>query len=112
VSARTYRVAPRRRVGGRPASRIHWDKLGRVVLVLVLFGILVSYVEPALHFVQVWRDHGSQQTQLEQLKREHAALQARASSVNDGAKVEREARKLGMVSPGEQPYVIRGLGGR
>jgi cell division protein FtsB len=109
VSARTYRVAPRRRTGGAAASRIHWDKFGRVVLVLVLFGILLSYVNPVAHFLHAWRDNGSQEQQLVQLKQENAELRTRADSVRDGDAVERAARRLGMVAPGEGSYVIRGL---
>jgi cell division protein FtsB len=109
VSARTYRVAPRRRTGGAPASRIHWDKFGRVVLVVVLFLIALSYINPLSHFIHAWRDNGSQEQQLVQLKQENAALQSRADSVRDGDAVERAARKLGMVAPGEGSYVIRGL---
>ena len=41
-AARGYRLraAPRKRGHREPASRIHWDKVGRVALVLVLFAIL------------------------------------------------------------------------
>ena len=45
---------------GRPASRIHWDKLGRVVLVLVLFAILFSYINPVVNFVDAWRGSHAQ----------------------------------------------------
>lgn len=110
-TARGYRLrpAPRRRARGRPASRIHWDKLGRVVLVIVLFLILVSYVNPAVNFIDAWRDSHAQRSELQQLKREHSRLAARAASLDDDAVAAQEARKLGMVAPGERSYVIRNL---
>ena len=39
--------APRRGPGRPASSRIRWDKLGRVVLVIVLFVVLASYVNPS-----------------------------------------------------------------
>jgi len=112
VSARAYRVAPRRRARGRPASRIHWDKLGRVVLVIVLFGVLLSYVNPAVNFIDAWRDSHTQRSELVELRQEHDRLAARAAALDDSGAAARAARKLGMVAEGERSYVIRGLSNR
>jgi cell division protein FtsB len=109
VSARAYRVAPRRRAPGRPASRIHWDKLGRVVLVIVLFGVFVSYVNPVVNFIDAWRDSHAERSELAKLKQEHGRLAARAASLDDTDAAVRAARKLGMVAQGERSYVVHGL---
>jgi cell division protein FtsB len=109
VSARAYRVAPRRRARGRPASRIHWDRLGRVVLVLVLFGVLFSYINPVVNFVDAWRGSHSEQAQFQDLQRERARLAARAASLKEPSTAAEEARKLGMILPGERAYSIKGL---
>jgi cell division protein FtsB len=109
VSARAYRIAPRRQTRGRSASRIHWDKLGRVVLVIVLFAILASYVNPVANFIDAWRDSRAQRSELQQLRREYGRLSARAASLDDPGALARAARVVGMVAPGERPYVIQGL---
>jgi cell division protein FtsB len=111
--SRTYaarRPGPRRvrqRVG---PSRVRWDRIGRVALVLVLFGVLVSYLNPVVNLISAWRDSKSGEQQLAQLKREHADLEQQVRSARDPLTLEREARKLGMVEPGERAYVIHGLG--
>ena len=109
MSARAYRVAPRRRARGRPASRIHWDKLGRVVLVIVLFVILISYVNPAVNFIDAWRDSRTQRSELVGLKEEHERLGAKVAALENSGAAARAARKLGMVAEGERSYVIRSL---
>jgi cell division protein FtsB len=110
-NARGYRLrpAPRRRTQGRPSSRIHWDRLGRVLLVLVLFGVLLSYVNPGVNLIDAWRDSHTAQSDLQSLKREHSRVATQAASLNDPAAAAEEARRLGMVAPGEHSYVIRGL---
>jgi cell division protein FtsB len=99
------RPAPRR--GGRRTSRIRWDKLGRVVLVIVLVAVLASYIGPALNFVDAWQDSRSEHSQLQQLQRENAQLRARAATLDGPDAAERAARSLGMVAPGERSYVIK-----
>jgi cell division protein FtsB len=104
------RAAPRRRTRrGRPATRIDWDRLGRITLVLVLFAVLLSYLGPTLHLVGAWRDSRGERQDVVELRQENAELRRRAAALNDPEAVEREARSLGMVSEGERPYVIRGL---
>ena len=109
MSARAYRVAPRRQARGRPASRIHWDKLGRVVLVIVLFVILLSYVNPAVNFIDAWRDSRAQRSELVELRQEHERLAAKAAALKSPDAAVRAARKVGMVAAGERAYVIHGL---
>jgi cell division protein FtsB len=41
--------------------------------------------------------------------RENGDLEARKAALEDPDAIEREARSLGMVAPGERAYVIRGL---
>jgi cell division protein FtsB len=101
----------RRRVRRRSGpSRIHWDKLGRIVLVLVLFLVLVSYLNPLVNLLQAWQGSKSSDAQLAQLKQEKVDLTNRLREVSSPAALEREARRLGMVQPGEHAYIVHGLG--
>ena len=111
-AARGYRVrpAPRARRRGRPASRIRWDKVGRVALVLVLAAVLVSYVSPAINFLDAWQDSRTEHGTLEELREENAKLRQRVTTLDGEDAAERGARKNGMVAEGEASYVIRGLG--
>jgi cell division protein FtsB len=106
-AARGYRLRPAPRRAARGGSRIRWDKLGRVVLVLVLFAILASYVSPALNFVDAWQDSRAERTQLQELQRENAQLRSQAGSLDGPDAAERAARRLGMVASGERSYAIK-----
>jgi cell division protein FtsB len=104
------RPAPRSRSRGRAKSRVHWDKVGRVALVIVLFLVLASYVGPALNFFDAWRDSRSEHAALAELREINAKLKQRIATLDGSDAAERAARKQGLVVVGEAPYTIRGLG--
>jgi hypothetical protein len=112
-AARGYRMrpAPRTRRRGRPASRIQWDRIGRVALVIVLFFVLASYIGPSINFFDAWRGSKSEQAHLTSLREQNAKLRQRAEDLAGADAAEREARKLGMVdaSAGEASFVVKGL---
>jgi cell division protein FtsB len=104
-------AAPRRRVRRRVGpSRIRWDRLGRTVLVLVLFGVLISYLNPVVNLIDAWRDSKAGEDRLVELEREQASLEEKVEEASSPLTVEREARRLGMIRAGERAYVVRGLG--
>ena len=80
-----------------------------MILVLVLFVILFSYVNPVVNFVDAWRDSHAQRSDLQQLQRQRSRLVAKAAALDDSGAAALAARKLGMVAPGERSYVIRAL---
>ena len=103
--------APRRRVQRRAGpSRIRWDRVGRIALVLVLFGVMVSYLNPMVNLLQAWQGSKSSDQELVQLKQEKVDLTRQLRDASSPASLEREARRLGMVKPGEHAYVVKGLG--
>jgi cell division protein FtsB len=103
-------AAPRRRVRRRVGpSRVRWDRLGRIALVLVLFGVLVSYLNPLVNLVHAWSDSKAGEERLAGLRQENTDLQQQVREASSPLTLEREARRLGMVRPGEHAYVIRGL---
>ncbi|HEY6653283.1 MAG TPA: septum formation initiator family protein [Solirubrobacterales bacterium] len=102
---------PARRVRRRSGpSRIRWDRLGRIALVLVLFLVLVSYLNPLVNLMQAWQGSKSSESQLAQLKQERVDLTRQLHEVSSPAALEREARRLGMVKPGEHAYIVHGVG--
>jgi hypothetical protein len=109
AAASSYRLRPTPRSRTRSRGRIHWDKLGRVALVLVLIAILASYVGPLINFVGAWQDRRQAATELTQLRHQYENLHARAAAAAGPDPAGAAARKLGMVSPGERSYAIPGL---
>ncbi len=103
------RPAPRR--GGGPASRIRWDKVGRVTLLIVLFLVLASYVGPSINFLDAWRDSRSEHSSLVELRAENETLRKRLATLAEADAAERAARERGMVAVGEAAYSVKGLGG-
>lgn len=102
------RVAPRGGRGSR-GSRIRWDRFGRIVLVLVLFIVIASYIGPSLHVFESWRESKGAEARLVELRAENAELTRKARALESDAAVMAEARKLGLVGPSEQAYVLDGL---
>jgi cell division protein FtsB len=94
--------------GGRPAG-IRWDRAGRVALLLVLLMMVGLYVGPARSYVAARQEAASRSGEVRDLRRENARLRARRAALRQPQAVEREARRLGMVRPGEKPYVIEHL---
>lgn len=77
---------------------------------LVLAGVMVSYLNPVVNLIDAWRDSKAGEERLVELKSENASLQKQVDDAESPLTMEREARKLGMVKPGEKAYVLDGLG--
>lgn len=73
---------------------------------MVLFAILVLYVNPVVNFIDAWRDSRSESVQLAELKTENQELRERAATLAEPDAAERGARRLGMVEPEERSVVI------
>jgi len=94
---------------GAAALRVRWDRVGRTALLLLLLLVALAYIGPARSLLSTWHESNARQVQLQQLQREHDALVQRARELRDPRTVQAEARRLGMVKPGERSYVVRGL---
>ncbi|HEY0390789.1 MAG TPA: hypothetical protein VGC63_03675 [Solirubrobacterales bacterium] len=104
------RPAPRRRPAVRSgASRIHWDRVGRVALTLVLFFVAYSYLNPVIDFVKTYTATTAARIRLHEAQRENTRLHWRVQHADDPIVLDTKARAQGMVAPGETPIVIRGL---
>jgi cell division protein FtsB len=97
------------RGGAARAAGIRWDRVGRVALLAVLFGIVLLYAGPARSYVATLQESKQRHAELTKLQRENRSLRARRAELQRPAALEREARRLGMVKPGERPYVIENL---
>jgi cell division protein FtsL len=110
---RKRRPAARKR---RPAarsgpSRVKWDRIGRIALVVVLFAVAYSYLNPAIDFVKTYTATTAAKAQLHELQHENRKLHNQVQSSDDPVVIDSKARAQGMVLEGENPVVARGLGG-
>ena len=104
-------AARRRPAPRRGASRVRWDRVGRVALTVVLAAVLFSYLNPAINFVHTYRATSAAKAELHQLQAENTRLHHRVQSADEPGVLERQARRQGLIAPGERPYAIRGLTG-
>jgi cell division protein FtsB len=112
-SASRSAPAGRSRPAVRPrtlaTSGIRWDRVGRVAMLMLIGGVLLLYVGPAHSWYVTWRDAHAKRGEVRALRAENQRLSARRAQLLRPATLEREARQLGMVRPGERPYIVQGL---
>jgi cell division protein FtsB len=88
---------------------VRWDRVGRVVMLVVLAALLYLYLSAGASLLAARQQAGDNNAQLAKLERGNVALRAQRAALDRPGTLEVEARPLGMVRPGEQAYVIRGL---
>ena len=107
AARRPVRTRPRVLAGG--AAAIRWDRVSRVALLFVLLVLVYLYAGPARSFWTTMHEAKQRRAEVAVLKRENARLRARRATLREQSALQREARRLGMVKPGERPYVIEHL---
>ena len=89
--------------------RVRWDRLGRIALLVVLLVVAGLYVRQGLSLLSTHAHAQRELAIVQRLRRENAKLVRERNTLNDASTIERDARALGMVRPGEHPYVVTGL---
>jgi cell division protein FtsB len=74
---------------------------------LALIGVL--YWKPLRTYQHTHNVLQRRQSEVAQLRRQQQVLQHRLDTVGTGDDLIREARRLGLVKPGEQLFIVRGI---
>jgi len=99
----------RRPAAGRPQLAIAWARIGRIVLVLVVLLLASSYVRPLLDWFDARGQAAAQEQRLQELSATAKRLRAEKARLMTERGMVEQAQELGMVSPGQRLYVVRGL---
>lgn len=95
---RVVRTAPRRR------------GLVRLAMLSGILVVLGSYISPVHSYIQKTRQIELERGITEEINREHERLLDERGKLQNNDYIEQVARRdLGLVRPGEQPYVVKGL---
>ena len=88
---------------------MRWDRVGRLAMLCVLVALLYLYLSAGVHMFSTWRESRHDNAAVAALQREHISLARQHEELTKQATLEGEARQLGMMKKGEQPYVVSGL---
>jgi hypothetical protein len=95
--------------GHSAGAHIRWDRLGRMAMLCVLVALLYLYLSAGVSLLSTWKEVRGASAQLGALQGQHTLLEAQHASLTSPGTLVGEARRLGMMRPGEQTYVITGL---
>ena len=100
-----------RLLAGRPdgTSPIRWDRIGRALIIGVCLLIAILYIRPLVSILSARGEASERRAEVERLQATNDRLNRRVKALKSPAALELEARRLGMVKPGERAYVIKGL---
>jgi cell division protein FtsB len=93
----------RRRRPSRSRLALRW--LGLVVVIAIAFG----YVQPLRAYFAGRGEVETRRADIAVLERERQALERRLEFTGTDAFIEREARRLGLVRPGERLFIVKGV---
>jgi len=80
-----------------------------MAMLCVLVALVYLYASAGVHMLSTWRQSRRDNAAVATLEREHHALVRQREALTAPGTLETEARQLGMMKSGEQPYVINGL---
>ena len=99
----TRRASKRPRRLSRPAHALRWIGL------VILLAVAVGYVQPLRAYQDATADVAAQKAQIDRIEQANATLEQHIEETETPAFVEREARKLGLVKPGERLFIVTGV---
>jgi cell division protein FtsB len=67
------------------------------------------YWKPTQTYMRTNRELQARTAEVRALREERAHLKRRIAQVSSGGQLVREARRLGLVKPGEQLFIVRGI---
>jgi len=103
------RRRPRPVPAGRRAGTIRWDRVGRFMVFMVFALVAALYVHPLFSIWSTRGEAAQRRSEVVRLQAQHDRLTRRVKALQSPSALEREARRLGMVRPGERAYVIENL---
>jgi cell division protein FtsB len=80
-------------------------------MLCVLAAIAYLYLSAALSLLSTWSESKRDSAQVVALERQHSTLVRQHAALVSQGTLQTEARKLGMIRPGEQAYIVSGLPG-
>jgi hypothetical protein len=80
-----------------------------MAMLCVLVALVYLYASAGLHMLSTWRQSRHDSATVASMEREHRQLLRQHQALTAPGTLEAEARQLGMMKRGEQPYVITGL---
>jgi hypothetical protein len=90
-------------------ARVRWDRLGRAAMLCVSAALVYLYLSAGVHMFSTWRQAKHDSAVVATMRHEHALLLRRHATFSKQATLEDEARRLGMMKKGEQPYLVGSL---
>jgi cell division protein FtsB len=96
----------RRRASKRPsksALALRW------IGVAILLVVAVGYVQPLRAYQQAEEDVAARRAQVERMEQRNERLERQLEEAGTNEFIERSARRLGLVKPGERLFVVTGL---
>jgi cell division protein FtsB len=76
----------------------------------VLAAIAAAYVHPVRAYLSARETVAERRAEIAVLERDQRSLEERIAAARKSAFVEREARKLGLVRPGERLFIVTAAG--
>jgi cell division protein FtsB len=80
-----------------------------VALLCVLVALVYLYAGAGVRMLSTWQQSRHDDATVAAMEREHQQLVRQHESLSGQAALEAQARRLGMMRRGEQPYVVAGL---
>ncbi len=75
----------------------------------VLLALVYLYASAGLRVLSTWKQSRHDRASVSAMESEHRLLSAQHEALSGQSALESEARQLGMMHSGEQPYVVTGL---
>ncbi len=91
------------------AARVRWDRVGRTAMLCVLVALVYLYLSAGIHMLSTWRQSHRDAGAVATMELEHSKLLRQHEALGRQETLEAEARQLGMMKHGEQPYVVPNL---
>jgi hypothetical protein len=90
-------------------ARVRWDRLGRAAMLCVSVALLYLYLSAGVHMLSTWRQSNHDSAVVATMRDEHTLLSRQHEILGKQSTLEAEARQLGMMKKGEQPYMVGSL---